>query len=191
MKAPPLFLLLFVSAALAAETNKPPSRPGLEITAKFAEFRLKDNTAYYSNNVVVVDPPARTNDAPTIIHCQELTARRGESGKLDTIEAVHNVEIDQGDTHARGQRAFYTATNELMVLTGAYPPFKLPILFSLQGTNTGTEIVYDRLHDKLFITNVSTTIQGATLATAEKGKTNSAATNKTAAPKNPAPAGVK
>jgi hypothetical protein len=78
------------------------------------------------------------------------------------------------------------------VLTGSYPPFKLPILFSLQGTNTGTEIVYDRLNDKLFITNVSTYIQGATLSNVEKGKTNSMnATNKTTAPKTPAPAGDK
>src|SRR6185295_1238967 len=111
MKAPLLLLVLLASAALAAETNKPPSRPGLEITAKFAEFRLKDNTAYYSNNVVVFDPPAKTNEAPTIIHCNELTARRGADGKLESIVAVQNVEIDQGETHARGQKAVYTATN--------------------------------------------------------------------------------
>jgi lipopolysaccharide export system protein LptA len=191
MKAPLLIPLLCVSVALAAEPNKPPSRPGLEITAKFAEFRLKDNTAYYSNNVVVVDPPAKPGDAPTIIHCRELTARRGTNGRLESIVAFHNVEIDQGDTHARGQKAVYTATNEQMVLTGAFPPFELPILFSSQGTNTGTEIVYNRLTDKLWFTNISTYIPPGTLNNAEKGKTNPAASNKTAAPKNPAPAGVK
>ena len=191
MKAPLLIPLLCVSVALAAETNKPPSRPGLEIKAKFGEFRLKDNTAYYSNNVVVFDPPAKPGDAPTIIHCRELTARRAANGKLESIVAFHNVEIDQGDTHARGQKAVYTASNELMVLTGPFPPFKKPLLYSSQGTNDGTEIVYDRLNDKLFITNVFTYIQGATLNSTDKGKTNSASTNKTAAPKKPAPAGVK
>lgn len=187
MKAPLLIPLLFVSTALAAETNKPPSRPGLEITAKFAEFRLKDNTAYYSNNVVVFDPPAKPGDAPTYIRCRELTARRGVNGKLDSIVAFHNVEIDQGDTHARGQKAVYTGSNERMVLTGPFPPFTRPLLFSSQGTNDGTEIVYDRLIDKVFITNVTTYIQGATLNNAEKGKTNSASTNKSTAPKNLAP----
>lgn len=186
--------LLMASVVLAAETNQPPGRPGLEITAKFAEFRLNksDSSAYYSNNVVVFDPPAKPGDAPTVIHANELTARRSANGKLESIVAVGNVEIDQGDMRARGQRAVYTATNELMVLTGAYPPYKLPILFSSQGTNTGTEIVYDRLNDKLFITNVSTYIQGATLNNAEKGRTNSASrTNKTTAPQTPAPAGAK
>ncbi len=191
MKAYLLFPMLFVSAALAAEINKPPARPGLEIKAKFAEFRLKDNTAYYSNDVVVIDPPAKPGDAPTIIRCRELTARRAASGKLDSIVAFHNVEIDQGDTHARGQKAVYSASSEQMVLTGAFPPFALPILFSPQGTNTGTEIVYNRLTDKLWFTNVSTYIPGASLNNAEKGKTNSAATNKTVTPKTPAPAGAK
>ena len=191
MKVPLLFPMLFVSAALAAETNKPPSRPGLEITAKFAEFRLKDDTAYYSNNVVVVDPPAKPGDAPTIIHCRELTALRGTNGKLESIVAFHNVEIDQGDTHARGQKAVYTAANELMVLTGPYPPFELPFLVSQQVTNKGTAIIYNRLTAKLWITNVSTYIPAATLnstRTNSASRTNSSAsrTNKTATPKSPA-----
>lgn len=180
--------MLAAAVAGAAETNKPPSRPGLEITAKFAEFRLKDNTAYYSNQVVVFDPPAKPGDAPTVIHCNELTAKRGAGGRLESIVAFRNVEIDQGDTHARGQRAVYTATNELMVLTGAFPPFDQPILFSPQGTNSGSEIVYDRRNDKLFITNVTSIVSGAALNNAEKGRTNAAGrTNRTAAPKQPAP----
>jgi lipopolysaccharide export system protein LptA len=191
MKVSFLLSMLLVFAALGAETNRPPARPGLEITAKFAEFRLKDNTAYYSNNVVVFDPPAKAGDAPTIIHCRELTARRGANGKLESIVAVHEVEIDQGDTHARGQKAVYTATNERMVLTGPFPPFSQPLLFSSQGTNSGSEIVYDRLKDKLYITNVTTVIPSATLNNARTnspGRTNNSAadTNRTVAPQSPA-----
>jgi lipopolysaccharide export system protein LptA len=199
MKALCLWPLLITSAALAAETavtqtnepnalapqtaaahtNKALARPALEIKAPFAEFRLKENTAiysnntgFYSNNVVVTDPPARPGDPPTIIHCRELRAKRNAAGKLDNIVASYDVEIDQGDNHARGQQAVYTGANETMVLTGAYPPYPQPILFSSQGTNMGTEIVYDRAKDKLFITNATTVIPSATLSKAERKSTN-------------------
>ena len=165
--------LLAVATVFAAETNRPPARPGLEIKASFSIFDLKNSTAYYSNNVVLTDPPAKPGDAPTILHCHELTARRSGSNKIDTIVAVGKVEIDQGDMHARGERVVYTATNEWMVLTGGQP-----MLYSSQGTNTGDVIIYDRLVGKLFITNVTTILPGASLTNASP-----ASTNKTRAPK--------
>ena len=191
MNALCLLPLMVGTAALAAEidvtqTNKP--RPALEITAGFAEFRLKENTAYYSNDVVVTDPPSKPGDAPTIIHCRELTAVRGAAGKLDTIVAQHDVQIDQGDNHARGQLAVYTATNEWLVLTGGFPPYPLPILYSSQGTNAGTVIVYDRLHDKLFITNATTVIPGATISKANQRGTNSPILNDKLTPRKAPPA---
>ena len=113
-----LLLILIATGLRAADEEKPPARPGLQITAEFAEFRLKENTAYYSNNVIIVDPPPKAGDLPTIIRCQELTATRSSEGKLDKIVAVGAVQIDQGEMHARGHQAVYTATNEAMVLTG-------------------------------------------------------------------------
>jgi lipopolysaccharide export system protein LptA len=204
MKALCLCSLLAASAALAAETaltptnepaaraqtNKALARPALEIKAPFAEFHLKENTVFYSNNtefqsnnVVVIDPPSKPGDPPTIIRCRELRAKRNAAGKLDSIVASYEVEIDQGDDHARGQQAVYTATNEVMVLTGAYPPHPQPILFSSKGTNMGTEIVYDRARDKLFITNATTVIPSTTLSS-----TNSIMSNdKRRAPKPQSP----
>jgi lipopolysaccharide export system protein LptA len=163
-----LILSLATCCAMAADSNQPPARPGLEIKSRFAEFRLKENVAYYSNNVVVVDPPAKPGDPPTIIHCHELTATRNASGKPDKIIADGRVEIDQGETyHARGNHAIYTATNEWMVLTGAYDPadknLRRPYLYSSQGTNHADEIVYDRLNDKMFFKEVSTYIPGSAL----------------------------
>lgn len=188
MKALCLLSLAAASAGLAAETvvtqtNK--LRPALEITAGFAEFHLKENTVIYSKNVVVTDPPSRPGDAPTIIRCRELTAKRTAAGKLDSIVARYDVEIDQGDNHARGQQAVYTATNEWLVLTGGFPPYALPILYSSQGTNAGTEIVYDRLHDKLFITNATTVIPSATLSKANQKSTNSVILNDKRFPPKP------
>lgn len=178
-----VFLLFAAGSLLGVETNRPPARPGLEITATFGEFHLKDNTAYYSNNVVVVDPPAKPTDPPTIMKCHELTARRNANGKIDNIVALGSVQMDQGDNHARGHRAVYTGTNEIMVLTGAFDPADtnrpLPQLYSSQGTNYGTRIIYDRLNDKLRIEEVKTIIPSSTLSTADRAKTNAVpSTNK-------------
>src|SRR5262245_49013700 len=120
MKTLGVLLLAGVATMAFAETNQPPQRPGLQITAGFGVFRLKENTAYYSNDVVVVDPPGKPGDPPTIIHCHELTALQGTNdNKLEKIIAHGRVTIDQGDTHARGNHGVYTSSNEWMVLTGA------------------------------------------------------------------------
>ena len=45
----------------------------------------------------------------------------------------------------------YTATNEAMVLTGAFDDtHPLPYVFSAQGTNRAGQITNDRLQDKIF-----------------------------------------
>ena len=175
--------LLLAAGVFAAETNRPPARPGLEIKADFSIFDLKGNTAYYSNNVVLIDPPAKPGDAPTILHCRELTARRSLSNKLDNIVAFGKVMIDQGEMHARGERAVYTATNELMVLTGGFDAdHPMPELYSpAQGTLTGDVIIYDRVNGRLSATNVTTTISSAALTNSSP-----ASTNKPRVPKTPA-----
>jgi lipopolysaccharide export system protein LptA len=168
------------SALAAAETNQP-SRGALEITAEFGRFQLKDNTAYYSNNVVVKDPPSKPGDGPTFIYCRELTATRTPDGKMDTIVALGNVKIDQGDKVALANRAVYYGTNETMELTGGYDAQNpRPILYSTQFTNRGDKIVYDRAADTLSIKAVRTEIPGTSL---KNSGTNSANTNKVKSPK--------
>jgi len=161
--------------AFAAETNAP--RPELQISADFGRFQLKEKIAFYSNNVVVVDPPAKPGDEPTIIRCRELTATQDTNGRLATIVAFGQVQIDQGDTHARADRVVYYGTNETMVLTGGFDAQNpRPYLYSSQFTNYGDEIVYDRVADTLYTRNVRTDISGSTL----KSGTND--TNKSRAP---------
>jgi lipopolysaccharide assembly outer membrane protein LptD (OstA) len=177
--------LLFVCASvMAAETNQPP-RPALEITAEFGRFQLKDNSAFYSNNVVVKDPPSKPGDAPTFIRCRELTATRGAGGKVETIVAIGSVQIDQGDNHALANRAVYYGTNETMELTGGFDAQNLrPMLYSSQFTNYGDKIVYDRGADTLSIQTVFTQIPGTSL---KNTGTNAASTNKVRAPKQTPP----
>ena len=177
--------LFFVCAsALAAETNQP-SRGALEITAEFGRFQLKSTngytSAYYSNNVVVKDPPSKPGDGPTFIYCRELTATRTPDGRMDNIVALGNVKIDQGDKVALANRAVYYGTNETMELTGGYDSQNpRPILYSTQFTNRGDKIVYDRAADTLSIKAVRTEIPGTSL---KNSGTNSANTNKVKSPK--------
>jgi hypothetical protein len=177
-------LLLALSAACAVETNQPPNRPALTITAGYSVFNLRSNEFLYTNHVIVIDPPGKPGDSPTILTCRWAVARAGVNRRLESVVAHETVAIDQGDNHARGALAVYTATNETMTLTGAFhpedtntPPF--PALFSSQGTNYGTKIIYERLNDRLLIDRPQTIIPHTSISNAERGKTNSAATNRT------------
>ena len=185
-----LALLTVTLATAGADTN----RPALTIDAGSSVFDLKNNLFLYTNDVTVFDPPARPGDLPTTLTCGWLTAKRGLGGKLETIVAHERVKIDQGDRHARGALAVYTATNEQMVLTGAFdpantntPPF--PVLSTSQGTNYGPKIVYDRLNDQLLMPEgVTTIIPQNTLSNTNRDKTNKSVLNdKLLAPKPKSP----
>ena len=187
MKA--LAVLLLTSASLlAADTNLFPSRPGLSITSNFAEFRLKGGTFFYSNNVVVTDPPAQPGEPPTVLSCQELTATRDALGKFDSIVALHGVEVRQGPDVARGHQAVYTRSNEWMVLTGAFDAsdtnFPRPYLLRAQDTIDANRIIYDRVSNKLLFDQPRTRISPETMS---KGNTNAAGTNRPGSSRRPFP----
>lgn len=186
MKA--LFILSLLCAVVAmAETNQPPTRPGLKINAEFGRFNLKESVVYYSNNVVVVDPPSKPGDPPTIVRCREASAKMGEKGRIETITAVGAVQIDQGDRHARSDRAVYYATNETMVLTGGFDAQNpRPYLFSTEGRSDGDVIVYDRIAGTISFQEVKTEIHGSALKS--MNKTNATNSVRAPAPKPAAPA---
>jgi lipopolysaccharide transport protein LptA len=168
-----LALLAFFGVALgAAELEQPPARPGLQINADFAVLDLKTNIVFYSNNVVVVDAPAKPGDPPTTLKCHELRAKRGTNG-FEWIQADGNVEIDQGDMHARGDRAFYSGATDQIEITGG-----TPLLFSSQITNRGDVIVYDRRNERLYIRKPTTDLPSGSLNKASPFGTNSSTTNK-------------
>jgi len=180
--------LSLTAAVAAADSNPSTNRPALTIDAGFSRFDLKSNFFLYSNGVTVFDPPARSGEAPTIMTCKWLTAQRGTNGRLELIVAHESVDMVQGDKNGRGGLAVYTATNELMTLTEAFDPadtnMPMPVLFSPQGTQTGPEIVYDRLHDQLIMPKGVKTIIPQSTLDAQRGKTNSLGPNdKPLAPK--------
>jgi len=185
-----MVLLATALAAAAAGTNESTNRPALTINAKYSRFDLKNYVFLYSNvtsfatnDVTVFDPPAKPGDPPTIMTCVWLTATRGAGGKIENITAHERVKIDQGDRAARGALAVYTATNEQMVLTGAFDPSDTnssawPVLFSSQGNLTGPKIVYDRLNNELIMPEGGTTfIPQSTLSNTNRDKTNKSVLN--------------
>jgi hypothetical protein len=150
--------------------EQPPNRPGLEIFAEWMEADLKTKSILYSNNVVAIDQPQRVGELPTILRCRVLT--RTNDGRYDIIIAEGDVEIDQGDIHARGQLARYTSETERLELTGPFRDSPLPLLYSTQGTNAnstvitnaGDRIVYDRRNGKLTIDKPRTFVPSSTLS---------------------------
>ena len=193
-------LMVFLAAAMAAAaagTNESTNRAALTINAKYSRFDLKNYvflysnvTSFSSNDVTVFDPPAKPGDPPTIMSCVWLTATRGASGKIENITAHERVKINQGDRQGRGALAVYTATNEQMVLTGAFDPSDtnspaFPALFSPQGNLYGPKIVYDRLNNQLLMPEgVTTIIPQSTLSSTNRDKTNKSVLNdKLLAPK--------
>lgn len=186
MKALSVLLMLAAVFACAQERpqptavppplEQPPQRLGLEITADLTVVMLRSNMVFYSNNVVVFDAPSKPGGPPTVLHCRELTASRTPSGQVDQIIAIGDVQVEQGDLQGRGQKAVYSGSNDVLVLTGPWPhaPWNspTPLLFSTNGTLTGSEIRYERQTDKLYVPQGRTYIHQSALGGAKK-QTNS------------------
>jgi lipopolysaccharide export system protein LptA len=196
MKALVVATMVATAELTAAEMEIPPARPGLTINAESSILMLKSNIVIYSNNVVVVDPPAKPGEDPMILKCVWLTGRRDTNGGIQEIEAHGRVSIDKGPYHARANYAIYTATNDLMAMVGPYDPantnWPKPYVFTSAGpkstfvvTNSGDAIIYDRLRDELRTVQAETYVPGATLKSATP--TNAPVNPADRPPKKPSP----
>lgn len=156
--------------AIPESLEQPPQRPGLEIFAQLMEADLKTRAILYSNKVVAIDQPLKPGEPATIVRCRTLM--RTNDGQFDRIIAEGDVEIDQGDIHARGQRAEYSSETERLELTGPYGEFPRPMLYSTQSTNAnstvitnlGEKITYDRRNGKLTIEKPQTWVPASSLS---------------------------
>jgi lipopolysaccharide export system protein LptA len=177
-------MVLMSAAALAADVEQPPPRPGLVITGQLQIISLEAKTIYYSNDVLVVDPPAKPGESNTTLRCQELTAKQNATGAIESIIADRAVEIDQGDKHARADHAVYLSETDQITLTGVT---SRPRIISGQITNTADRIIYDRRSGKIFASNVLTEASSTALPRPSQLPTSQppAATNKNADPKKP------
>jgi len=114
------------------------------IESDWAEMDLKAGAYHYVGNVRV--------DVPGLLKltCGDLLAQpQKDTNRLDSLIATTNVVIEivrpgrrPGDApvviRAYGERAVYTATNELVTLSGGDTRVVAP-----QGTMRGTNVIYD------------------------------------------------
>ena len=188
-----LALSLMVTARLtAAEMEVPPVRPGLKIWGGRQIVYLTNNFILLTNNVRVIDPPAKAGEPETVLTCEWATVKQGANNQIDEIAAHGKVAVDQGERHARGNFGLYTGTNEIVALVGAYDPADTnnlrPYLYRWSETNgtpavtnSGTAIIYSRRDSKLDI--LESTMELPPAALRSLSPTNSArATNGPAKP---------
>lgn len=130
-----LLLLLAVRLAPAAE-GKPPA-PSMDVTNAMLitcddGFEYLAGKAVYRGNVQVLDGEMALN-------CELLTVYfQTNLGKIDLIVAETNVFITQKDSLAIADKAVFTATNDVVTLTGNV------LLDDPQGWLAVETFVYDR-----------------------------------------------
>ena len=191
MKMLPILPLIVAAKMTAAELETPPARPGLKIWGDINVLMLTNNSALYSNNVIVIDPPSKPGAPETRLTCDWLTVKQTPQNQVDEIAAHGHVAIDQGDLHGRGNYGLYTASDERVALVGTYDPADTnnlrPYLYKLVGTNfssavtnRGDAIIYNRL-DNTLTTLKSVTDLPSTLMKSFS-PTNASRTNSNASP---------
>ncbi len=128
-----------VGLALAEE-----AQPPVQIKSGTWEFDYQTGTQHYWGDVEVTLPGLLR------LSCMDLvTVQQSSTNRPDALLATTNVVIEitrpaqrPGETplvlKAYGDRAVYTATNELVTLTGSDPRIVAP-----QGTTRGKVITYD------------------------------------------------
>lgn len=121
------FCFLILAGCVVAAAEKPAQQPltnHMVITAGSFD---------YETNVVVYQRDVRVTDAQMQLTCELLTlafsaGRAGAAAggatiptniqRIEVIMAETNVVMVQGENRVTGQKALYTATNELIVISG-------------------------------------------------------------------------
>ncbi len=183
-----------VSRPAATNTDRvattPTPRPPTRIEADGpADFDLISRRMIYRDHVRVDDPELK-------LHCEWLAADLPQDGRhVTNIVAETNVVIDFADEkgqpyHATGDKLVYHyhaqagVTNETITLTGN--PAQIE---DAMGTQTGDEIVWDRVNNRLSIPRNAQMISrqnlnGATPETILPTATNAPATHRSGADTN-------
>jgi lipopolysaccharide export system protein LptA len=147
-------LLIGFAISMAAQTNAPaPPSEGIVIESEQgAEWDLDTGLAVFRGNVRVTDAPLMR------LRCDLFTVKSAPpAGTNDTLGAIEKIVADQnvvmelvtshGLCHATANRAVYTATNDVVELTG--PPH--PVVTFPQGNITGPLVILDRKQNKFFV----------------------------------------
>lgn len=134
----PTFVLAATVTALAAAFAASPTTVGTdetEITAQSFVFDQRGEMVHFEKDVRVWNPGVMT------LTCNDLIARMPRGGGVESIVATTGVRIefirDGSTNYATGDRAVYTKTNEVLVLT-SQPGAPMPEL-NREGMNIRAE----------------------------------------------------
>ena len=176
-----------VKISMPAATNtthvvQPPKpRPPTRIEADRADFDLATREVSYLGSVRVDDPDMK-------LHCEWLAANLPQAGgRVDHIVAETNVVIDFVDEkgqpyHATGDKAVYFyqvqggVTNETITLTANPAQIEDAL-----GTQTGDEIIFDRVNNRVSIPKNAKMVSRQNLNGAMSGTNSPPASNPPAA----------
>ena len=132
--------------ARPASTGAPGATNAIVITCE-GGFQLETNYVIYRKNV-------RAQDSQTYLECEELTAWKStnapkpvavgaetgpNAGDIERIVAETNVMMITADMQLIGDRAVYSAADDVMIVTG-----QLVVAVTPQGSFAGTNIVFNR-----------------------------------------------
>ena len=140
------FALGALLSAFAAD-NKPASTRRAPIGTNDIII-LSDDGGRYRPPVAVYRGNVRVTDTQVALTCELLTIYfQTNSEKLDMIIAETNVVISQKGTIAFADKIVYTATNDVIVLTGTLGD---AMIDAPQGWWTGGMIIYDRKDNSIY-----------------------------------------
>jgi len=132
-----LLLLSLCHPAFGAGIAPPQGTNQMVIMAENG-FEYAPPTVVYRGNVRVLDPQME-------LMCEQLTVYfQTNNDRIEMIIAETNVLMVQNETWAAGDRAVYSATNDVVTLSGNV------VLDTPQGYLIGSTIIYDRKLNKLF-----------------------------------------
>ena len=101
---------------LASATNTPASSNRF-VEIRSDSYEVRTNIAFFRQNVKMLE---LVDENPVgKMTCDQMTATFQGTNHLDTLLAERAVIFEQDDSRVTGMRAFYTATNGLMEVTGA------------------------------------------------------------------------
>jgi len=163
---------VLVSAAdVKANAGKPGAGKGEVVRVASRELTYSDATrqADFTGGVEVENADGRMRGQEAVVYLQSAAASqagkktasansqaRGQSGFMgggvERIVATGNIEIDQTGRRATGERAVYTASDGMFVMTGtaASPP---RIVDDARGTITGTSLRFHAGDESVMISN--------------------------------------
>ena len=146
-------VMLSSSCFAQAPAAKKAGKSDLVITSDTLTYDYEKKFAIFQGHVVVSDPTMKMIG-------DKMTVYFGLENSIETIVAVGHVVIKQVGKTAKGDKASYSADQEVLVLTGVPAT-----IASASGTATGKKITYWINEDRVVIDR-------ATMTLPSKGQTN-------------------